>query len=31
MRVLQTVGGRMIFAQPRGEAVEARRPRVVGH
>jgi uncharacterized protein YacL len=31
MRVLQTVGGRMIFAQPRGEAVDARRPRVVGH
>ena len=31
MRVLQTVGGRMIFAQPRGEATEARRPRLVGH
>ena len=31
MRVLQTVGGRMIFAQPRGEAADARRPRVVGH
>lgn len=31
MRVLQTVGGRMIFAQPRGEVVEARRPRAVGH
>lgn len=31
MRVLQTVGGRMIFAQPRGEAIEARRPRAVGH
>jgi uncharacterized protein YacL len=31
MRVLQTVGGRMIFAQPRGEVVDARRPRVVGH
>ncbi len=29
MRVLQTVGGRMIFAQPKGEIVEARRPRVV--
>ncbi len=29
MRVLQTVGGRMIFAQPKGEVVEARRPRVV--
>ena len=29
MRVLQTVGGRMIFAQPRGEATEARRPRAV--
>lgn len=31
MRVLQTVGGRMIFAQPRGEVTEVRRPRVVGH
>ena len=31
MRVLQTVGGRMIFAQPRGEVAEARRPRAVGH
>ena len=31
MRVLQTVGGRMIFAQPRGEVADARRPRVVGH
>ena len=31
MRVLQTVGGRMIFAQPRGEPTEARRPRAVGH
>ena len=31
MRVLQTVGGRMIFAQPRGEAAEARRPRLVSH
>ena len=31
MRVLQTVGGRMIFAQPRGEVVDARRPRAVGH
>jgi uncharacterized protein YacL len=31
MRVLQTVGGRMIFAQPRGDATEVRRPRVVGH
>ena len=29
MRVLQTVGGRMIFAQPRGEATEIRRPRAV--
>ncbi len=27
MRVLQTVGGRMIFAQPKGEVVDARRPR----
>lgn len=31
MRVLQTVGGRMIFVQPRGEVVDARRPRAVGH
>jgi uncharacterized protein YacL len=31
MRVLQTVGGRMIFAQPRGEPTDVRRPRVVGH
>ena len=31
MRVLQTVGGRMIFAQPRGEVVDARRPRAIGH
>ena len=29
MRVLQTVGGRMIFAQPRGDATETRRPRAV--
>ncbi len=29
MRVLQTVGGRMIFAQPRGDAPEIRRPRAV--
>jgi uncharacterized protein YacL len=29
MRVLQTVGGRMIFAQPRGDATEIRRPRAV--
>ncbi len=29
MRVLQTVGGRMIFAQPRGDAAEIRRPRAV--
>lgn len=31
MRVLQTVGGRMIFAQPKGEAEGTRRARVVGH
>jgi uncharacterized protein YacL len=31
MRVLQTVGGRMIFAQPKGEIVEARRPRAASH
>ncbi len=29
MRVLQTVGGRMIFAQPKGEIPEPRRPRPV--
>ncbi|MDE3194521.1 MAG: PIN domain nuclease [Chloroflexota bacterium] len=29
MRVLQTVGGRMIFAQPKGEAEAPRRPRIV--
>ncbi len=29
MRVLQTVGGRMIFAQPKGEPSEARRPRAI--
>lgn len=29
MRVLQTVGGRMIFAQPKGDPGELRRPRVV--
>jgi uncharacterized protein YacL len=29
MRVLQTVGGRMIFAQPRGEAADTRRPRAI--
>lgn len=29
MRVLQTVGGRMIFAQPKGETTDARRPRAV--
>jgi uncharacterized protein YacL len=29
MRVLQTVGGRMIFAQPKGENAEARRPRAI--
>ncbi len=29
MRVLQTVGGRMIFAQPKGEAESPRRPRIV--
>ena len=29
MRVLQTVGGRMIFAQPRGDATDIRRPRAV--
>ena len=31
MRVLQTVGGRMIFAQPKGEIVDARRPRAASH
>jgi uncharacterized protein YacL len=31
MRVLQTVGGRMIFGQPRGEVSDTRRPRAVGH
>lgn len=31
MRVLQTVGGRMIFAQPKGEIVETRRPRAAAH
>lgn len=31
LRVLQTVGGRMIFAQVKGEPVPERRPRVVGH
>ena len=31
MRVLQTVGGRMIFAQPKGEIVEVRRPRAASH
>ncbi len=29
MRVLQTVGGRMIFAQPKGDAEGPRRPRAV--
>lgn len=29
MRVLQTVGGRMIFAQPKGENADARRPRAI--
>jgi uncharacterized protein YacL len=29
MRVLQTVGGRMIFAQPRGDNADARRPRAI--
>ena len=27
MRVLQTVGGRMIFAQPKSDAIDSRRPR----
>lgn len=31
MRVLQTVGGRMIFAQPKGEVIEIRRPRPQSH
>lgn len=31
MRVLQTVGGRMIFAQPKGEAEGPRRPRPAAH
>ena len=31
MRVLQTVGGRMIFAQPKGEVIETRRPRAAAH
>jgi len=31
MRVLQTVGGRMIFAQPKGELIEIRRPRAPSH
>jgi uncharacterized protein YacL len=31
MRVLQTVGGRMIFAQPKSEVVEGRRPRAASH
>ena len=29
MRVLQTVGGRMIFGHPKGEATETRRPRAI--
>ena len=29
MRVLQTVGGRMIFGHPKGEATEIRRPRAI--
>jgi uncharacterized protein YacL len=29
LRVLQTVAGRMIFAQPKGDASEQRRPRIV--
>ena len=29
MRVLQTVGGRMIFGHPRGETTEIRRPRAI--
>jgi uncharacterized protein YacL len=31
MRVLQTVGGRMIFAQPKSDAIEGRRPRAASH
>jgi uncharacterized protein YacL len=31
MRVLQTVGGRMIFAQPKSDAEAARRVRAIGH
>lgn len=31
MRVLQTVGGRMIFAQPKGEVIDIRRPRAPAH
>jgi uncharacterized protein YacL len=31
MRVLQTVGGRMIFAQPKGDTADSRRPRVASH
>ncbi len=31
MRVLQTVGGRMIFAQPKGEVIDIRRPRAPSH
>jgi len=31
MRVLQTVGGRMIFAHPKGEVVDVRRPRAATH
>jgi len=29
MRVLQTVGGRMIFGHPKGEVTETRRPRAI--
>jgi uncharacterized protein YacL len=31
MRVLQTVGGRMIFAQPKSDVEAARRVRAIGH
>ncbi len=31
MRVLQTVGGRMIFTQPKGEVIDIRRPRAPSH
>jgi uncharacterized protein YacL len=31
MRVLQTVGGRMIFAQPKTDVTEGRRPRAASH